>query len=52
MGKAHILEGCDPTDDGQLIDAVIAVFRVGIDPRRGQQPDLVIVAQHPYADSG
>ena len=50
--ESHFFQGVDAVDRRQLFFAVIAVAGECVHFAGGQQADLVIVAQHPNADSG
>lgn len=50
--EPHVLQRRDAAHGGQLGLAVIAVVGKPVDLRRVQQPDVVIMAQHPDADAG
>ena len=52
QGKAHVPQGRDTADHGELGFAVVAVVGEAVGLGGLQQSDGVIVAQHPDADPG
>ena len=52
QAKPHIPQRRDPPSHRQLVLAVITIAGGGINGCRGQQTNLVIVAQHADADPG
>ena len=52
QGEPHVPQSSDTVGDHQLEGRILAVAGPGIGVLRHQQADLVVVAQHPDADSG